>query len=151
MSFHKNSKTYPHANGYFICEKCKTKVDSIDEHGICLECRIDKKRNNKLNFVIDDKSYSTDEIIEILKKYKEEEDKKYQTCDICGDKYLENNRYNMCYYDLDEKPLEPRAYAIGYESTPYIKGIKILSTCGTGKDVKMCDTCVASLIHMLKK
>ena len=106
-------------------------------------------KNKELNFVIGDKSYSIDEITEILKKHKEEEDKKYQTCDICGNKYLENNTYNMCRYDLDEKPIDPKAYAFGYSSTPYIKGIKILSTCGSGKDIKTCDKCVSKLLDII--
>lgn len=98
--------------------------------------------------VIEDREYYSEEVLEILKKHKEEEDKKYQTCDICGNKYLENNMYNMCQYDLDENP---KAYAVGYSSTPYIKGIKILSTCGKGKDIKMCDKCISLLVKWLKK
>ena len=57
----------------------------------------------------------------------------------------------MCRYDLDEKPINPEAYAFGYSSTPYIKGIKILSTCGGGKEIKMCDKCISLLVEWLKK
>ena len=142
---------YPHGVGYFSCKKCHKIVDSVNHYGVCLKCVKNEEKNKELNFVVGDKSYSIDEITEILKKHKEEEDKKYQTCDICENKYLENNKYNMCEYDLDEKPIEPNAYAFGYASTPYIKGIKILSTCGSGKDIKMCDKCVSLLLEWLGK
>lgn len=148
-SFRIKNTDFPHGIGYLTCKKCHEKVDGVNHYGVCLKCVENKEKNKELNFVVGDKSYSIDEITEILKNHKEEEDKKYQTCDICGNKYLENNTYNMCKYALDEKPINPECYAIGYTSTPYIKGIKILSTCGSGKDIKMCDKCVSKILDII--
>ena len=154
-SFRIKNTDFPHAIGLYTCKKCHEIVDGVNHYGVCLNCVENKEKNKEkdkeLMFVIEDKRYSTEEIIEILKKHKEEEDKKYHKCDICGDKYLENNTYNMCRYDLDEKHINPKAYAVGYSSTPYIKGIKILSTCGSGKEIKMCDKCISLLVKWLKK
>ena len=102
---------------------------------------------------IDDREYSKEEIIEILKKHKAEEDAKYYHCDRCGKKYLENNKHDLVTNNLNEAPPEGvhgASYAIGYSATPYIKGFQILSTCGTGRSIKLCDECVGKLIEWIK-
>ena len=98
-------------------------------------------------FTIDDRKYSYGEVMEILKKHKEEEDKEYHICDKCGNKYLENNKYNMVRYNLSEEP--GPGQVIGYQSTPYISGIKILSNCGDGRKIKLCDKCIKELVDWL--
>lgn len=120
-----------HKNAYFkyICEKQET-LDS------------------SYAIFIDDTKYSLEEIVEILKKHKEEEDKKYIECDRCGVKYLENIQWNMAREQLGEE-VKP-GQAIMYQSTPYINGIQIQSTCGAGKKLKLCDNCISKLISWLK-
>lgn len=80
---------------YRLCKKCfnarKNKENSIPN-------------DNCIKFVIEDKEYSNEEVIEILKKHKEEEDKKYHKCEKCGVRYLENNTFNMVTHNLDKKP-----------------------------------------------
>lgn len=100
-------------------------------------------------FVIDDREYSKEEVFEILKKYKEEEDKKYNKCERCGTRYLENKTFNMVTHNLDEKPDSCSAW--GYTSTPYIRGFRVLSTCGDGREVKLCDDCIFELKKWLTK
>jgi hypothetical protein len=100
-------------------------------------------------FVIEDREYSNEEVLEILKKHKAEEDKKYHKCERCGTKYLGNNLVNMVDCNLDKKP--DHNYACGYASTPYIRGFKILSTCGDGREVKLCDDCILELKRWLVK
>lgn len=98
-------------------------------------------------FVIEDREYSNEEVLEILKKHKAEEDKKYHKCERCGTKYLGNNLVNMVYCNLDKKPDHNCAW--GYALPPYIRGFKILSTCGDGREVKLCDKCVKELVDWL--
>lgn len=157
---HKNYKitptetTCPHVLGLYTCHICGNKVETAyfddNENTICKECK-DKKEKNKLtemcNINIEGKSYSIEEIMEILKKHKKEEDAKYINCDRCGIKYLENTQYNMVCEQLD-KEVEPDM-VIGYQSTPYINGIQILSTCGNGRKLKLCDKCVGKFIIWL--
>lgn len=100
-------------------------------------------------FIIDDKEYSNEEVLEILKKHKAEEDKKYHKCERCAARYLTNNSFSMVTHNLDEKP--DKCSAWGYATTPFIKGFKVLSTCGDGKEVKLCDDCILELINWLNK
>ena len=55
----------------------------------------------------------------------------------------------MVTHNLDKKP--DSCHAWGYKSTPYIRGFKILSTCGDGKEVKLCDDCLDELVDWLTK
>ena len=127
------------ANGitYFLCKKCyKTKNDSL-------------VANQPDKFIIEDREYSKEEVLEILKKHKEDEDKKYSTCDKCGIKYLNNKKFNMIYENLEnDTDLKPGT-AIGSQGTPIITGVQITSTCGTGKKIKLCDNCIEKLINWL--
>jgi hypothetical protein len=109
--------------------------------------------DNSINIRIEDREYTETEIFDILKKHKEEEDKKYHKCERCGKRYLENNTFNMVTYNLDKKPDNCSAWgsAWGYETTPYITGFKILSTCGQGREINLCDNCIQSLIEWLNK
>ena len=115
----------------------------------CCKCKAHLINYKFDKFVIDDREYYKEEVLEILKKHKEEEDKKYHKCERCGKRYRENNRFNMVTHNLDKKPDLNMAW--GYTSTPYIKGFKILSTCGDGREIKLCDDCIAELIKWLKK
>lgn len=122
---------------YFLCKKCyKTKNDSL-------------VANQPDKFVIEDREYSNEEVLEILKKHKAEEDKKYHKCERCGNRYLGNKTFNMVTHNLDEKP--DNCCAWGYASTPYIRGFRILSTCGDGREVKLCDDCIFELKRWLVK
>lgn len=98
-------------------------------------------------FVIEDREYSNEEVLEILKKHKAEEDKKYHKCERCGTRYLENNTFNMVTHILDKKPDNCSAW--GYATTPYITGFKILSTCGQGREINLCDDCISELLKWL--
>lgn len=100
-------------------------------------------------FVIEDREYSKEEVLEILKKHKAEEDKKYHTCERCGTKYLGNNKFNMINHNLDKKPDNCSAW--GYAITPYIRGFKILSTCGDGREINLCDKCIDELINWINQ
>lgn len=100
------------------------------------------------HIAIDDREYTKEEIIEILKKHKAEEDAKYHHCDRCGKKYLGNNEHHLVINNLYDVP--PEGVAMGYSATPYIKGFQILSTCGTGRSIKLCDECVGKLIEWIK-
>ena len=90
---------------------------------------------------VDDREYSKEEILEILRKHKQEEDKKYHKCERCGTRYLENTTFNMVTHNFDEKPDHSTAW--GYATTPYIRGFKVLSTCGDGREIKLCDDCIS--------
>ena len=94
-------------------EVLKTKITSLDEYISSVSSRLEEFRkagctftdhalDNGFEFIKDDGENNNrfEKIIENAEI--KEEDKKYQTCDICGNKYLENNTYNMCKYDLDE-------------------------------------------------
>lgn len=101
-------------------------------------------------FIIEDREYSKEEVFEILKKHKKEEDKKYSTCHRCGIKYLENKKFNMIFENLEnDTDLKPGT-AIGYVGTPFITGIQITSKCGHGKKIKLCDNCIKELVLFLK-
>lgn len=130
-----------HKRAYFehIANKYNTTVDKI---GIATNWRFDK-------FVIEDREYSNEEVLEILKKHKAEEDKKYHKCERCGIKYLDNKTFNMIYENLEnDKDLKPGT-CVGYIGTPFITGIQILSKCGIGKKIKLCDNCIKDLINWL--
>ena len=130
-----------HKQAYFdyIANKYNTTSDKI---AIGINYQFEK-------FVIEDREYSNEEVLEILKKHKAEEDKKYHKCERCGIKYLRNNLVNMVDCNLDKKL--DHNYACGYASTPYIRGFKILSTCGDGREVKLCDDCILELKRWLVK
>ena len=100
-------------------------------------------------FIVDDREYNKEEIFEILKKHKEEEDKKYHRCERCSTRYLQNNTINMVDHSLHKKPDERGAW--GYSATPYVIGFKILSACGEGREVKLCDHCILELKKWLNK
>lgn len=146
--------TRSHLIDLYTCHVCGKKVETAyhDDNGfdICKECK-NKKETNKLastcSINIEGKDYSIKEIVEILKKHKKEEDAKYIECDRCGIKYLENTQYNMVCEQLD-KEVEP-GQTVGYQSTPYITGIQILSTCGNGRKLKLCDKCIGKFITWL--
>ena len=113
-----------------------------------------EKHNRDFKFsnasmIIDGKEYDMNKIIEILKKYQKDEEIEYFKCDRCGIEYETNTKVNMVSVNLGEEP-EP-GYAIGYLSTPYIKGFKIQSTCGNGKEIKLCDHCVLELVEWINK
>jgi hypothetical protein len=55
----------------------------------------------------------------------------------------------MVTYNLDKEPGSCCLW--GYETTPYVTGFKILSTCGRGKEINLCDDCIQSLIEWLNK
>lgn len=121
----------------YIANKYNTTPDKI---AIVTNFQFDK-------FVIDDREYTKEEVLEILKKHKAEEDKKYHKCERCGARYLENNTFNMVTHNLDKKP--DNCCAWGYASTPYIRGFRILSTCGDGREIKLCDDCIFELKRWL--
>ena len=98
---------------------------------------------------IDDRLYEFSEIKEILKRHKIEEDKKYHKCYRCNKRYLENNKFNMVVNNLEQILSNTSAYAHGYATTPYITGFKILSTCGQGKEIGLCDDCIEELVNWL--
>lgn len=98
---------------------------------------------------IDDRLYEFSEIKEILKRHKIEEDKKYHKCYRCNKRYLENNKFNMVVNNLEQILSNTSAYAHGYATTPYITGFKILSTCGQGKEIGLCDDCIKELVNWL--
>ena len=122
-----------------IANKYNTTPEKI---AICANFQSDK-------YIIDDREYTKDEVLNILKRHKEEEDKKYNRCFRCKNKYLNNTEVNMVKHHLHESSINNIAYAYGYATTPYIIGFKVLSTCGNGKDVKLCDNCIKELISWL--
>ncbi len=130
-----------HKQTYFeyIANKYNTTPDKI---AIGTNFQFDK-------FVIEDREYSKEEVFEILKKHKAEEDKKYHKCYRCGKKYLENNRFNMVVNNLEEIIPINQSRAIGYQTTPYIIGFKILSKCGHGRKISLCDDCIDELIKWI--
>lgn len=146
-----------HLEGYHTCVICGKRTSPKDARTIvhnnhisicCSKCYPKKDADNSsISFNIDGEEYNYDKVIEILKKHKAEEDKKYHKCERCGTRYLQNNTFNMVTHNLDEKPDNCSAW--GYGSTPYIKGFKILSTCGDGREVKLCDNCIKKLILFL--
>ena len=150
-----------HLEGYLTCVICGKRISPKDAHTIihnnipsicCSKCytkedKISHADNSSISFNIDGEEYNYDKVIEILKKHKAEEDKKYHKCERCGTRYLQNNTFNMVTHNLDEKPDNCSAWA--YASTPYIRGFKILSTCGDGREVKLCDDCIKKLILFL--
>lgn len=107
--------------------------------------------NNSINIKIEDREYTETEILDILKKHKEEEDKKYPKCYKCGKKYLENNRFNMVSNNLEQIMPVNKSYAVGYQTTPYITGFKILSKSGQGREINLCDDCIFELIKWLNE
>lgn len=109
------------------------------------------KSNSIDKIIIEDREYSEEEILKILKEYKKEEDKKYHKCYRCNKRYLENNRLNMVVNNLEQRMSNTSAYATGYATTPYITGFKILSKCGQGKEIGLCDDCISELIKWLNK
>lgn len=151
-----------HLEGYHTCVICGKQTSPEDARTVvhnnlisicCSKCYPKKDKtshanNSSISFNIDGEEYNYDKIIEILKKHKAEEDKKYHKCERCGTRYLQNNTFNMVTHNLDEKPDNCSAWA--YASTPYIRGFKILSTCGDGREVKLCDDCIKKLILFLK-
>lgn len=129
---------------YFLCKKCyKAKNDSL-------------VANQSDKFVVEDREYSNEEVLEILKKHKAEEDKKYHKCERCGEKYIDNLSINMAKEGLDrERDGHCSAWgnycgAWGYTVTPYLTGLKVTSKCGEGRKIKLCDHCVEDLLKFLK-
>lgn len=151
-----------HLEGYHTCVICGKQTSPEDARTIvhnnlisicCSKCYPKKDKTShadksSVSFNIDGEEYGFDRVIEILKKHKAEEDKKYHKCERCGTRYLQNNTFNMVTHNLDEKSDNCSAWAYG--STPYIRGFKILSTCGDGREVKLCDDCIKKLILFLK-
>ena len=152
------------------CRQCGKSETCLGLSGLCTECIAKASAHEPLKIlpyeriaygnnhwspegvVIGERMYNNDEIMEILQKHKEEEDKRYQACQRCGDRYLENKAHDMVECGLHENPVVNGGYACGataYSSTPYITGIKILSTCGHGREVKMCDRCIDELVRFL--
>ena len=123
-----------HKDTYFkhIADKYNTTIDKIDTSSNLATIKL----------VVDGKEYTAEDIFRILKNHKEE-DKKYHKCERCGKQYLGNNTFNMVTHNLDKKPDKDMAW--GYASTPYIRGIRILSTCGDGRDISLCDDCIFEL------
>ena len=110
---------------------------------------MNKIDENTIAITIYNRNYSVGEILEILKKHKKEEDSKYIECYCCGNKYSENKLFNIIHENLeDDTDLKPGT-CIGYQGTPFITGIQILSTCGTGKKIKLCDNCIKKLIKLI--
>ena len=147
--------TYPHAVGLYTCHICGAKVETAYFDGdngpaICEECK-DKKEANKLteicNINIEGKNYPIKEIIKIVKKHEEEEDKKYSKCFRCNNKYLENKLFNMVDENLNEDVELEYGQVIGYQIPPIITGVEIMSTCGKGKKIGLCDDCIGELIN----
>ena len=146
-----------HLEGYHTCVICGKQTSPEDARTIvhnnlisicCSKCYPTKDADSSsISFNIDGEKYNYDKVIEILKKHKAEEDKKYHKCERCGIRYLQNNKFNMVTYNLDEKPDNCSAW--GYASIHYIRGFKILSTCGDGREVKLCDDCIKKLILFL--
>lgn len=68
-------------------------------------------------------------------------------CDRCGIVYEKNN-LNLVENNLDEKPKDSYC-AYGYSSEPFITGITITSTCGSGKKFDLCDKCNLLLVDFL--
>lgn len=129
--------------------KSKPKIKMVSKD--CSNCDTENKKSNDLTINIGNNVYTLKQITEILKKYQEEEDKKYNTCYICGDKYLENKKFNMVHENMeDDRELEPGT-AICYQTPPIITGIQIQSTCGNGKKIKLCDNCIQRLLIFLKE
>lgn len=105
---------------------------------------------NEPSVVVNGKQYSMYELSEIIKKYEEEEDKKYKTCYRCGKKYLNNSKYNMVIENLDPIENHGTSMAFGYQSTPYISGITINAGPYKGREIEMCDDCIDMLKVWLK-
>ena len=150
--------------GYHTCVICGKRTSPEDAHTIihnnltsicCSKCypkedKTSSADNLGISVNIDGEEYNLDKIIEILKKHKREEDKKYSTCYKCGIKYLENKKFNMIHENLEnDTDLKP-GMAIGYQGVPFITGIQITSKCGTGKKIKLCDNCIKELVLFLK-
>ena len=106
---------------------------------------------------IGDRVYPKEEVFEILKKHKEEEDSKKKTCFRCKINFLKNEKVNMI-----DKNLGPAnsssmnndlnfSSAFGYSISPYISGIQIQSTCGNGAEIWLCDNCIEELVNWLDK
>lgn len=108
------------------------------------------KKSNDFTITIGDNIYTVEEITEIIKKNQEEEDKKLNICYICGDKYLENKKFNMVDEEMEEDIELKPGTAIAYQISPIITGIQIQSTCGNGKKIKLCDNCIRKLLNLLK-
>lgn len=68
-------------------------------------------------------------------------------CDRCGIVYEKNN-LNLVENNLDEKPKDCNC-AYGYSSEPFITGITIRSTCGSGRKFDLCDKCNLLLVDFL--
>lgn len=150
------------------CAKCGELVEGVYEgDGCCEECsayskkkRYIKPDNEKVyaygdgsgrieNFVIDGRKYDIREIYDILREHKAKEDADPEliVCERCGKKYKDNSKVNMVSANLEED-VKP-GQAIGYMTTPFINGIQILSTCGRGAKIKMCDDCIEELVSWL--
>lgn len=132
---------------YGGCSK-KQYFDYIEEKYGTNPERVDVIGNFKFEkVVVDGREYGEAEIIEILKKHKEEEDKKYHKCERCGKLYLQNDTHNLVKLNFDKKPDNCSAW--GYAVTPYIRGFRMLSTCGDGREVELCDDCIKELQQWL--
>lgn len=99
--------------------------------------------------VVNGQEFTLNELLEIVAKYQEQENKKYITCDRCKNKYIKNNAVNMCDVGLQQVMSESSAW--GYAITPYISGLTINSTCGDGRKIHLCDECVRELVEWLGK
>ena len=141
------------------CESMARGIDTPDCSEECCKfdtCIREERRNYKLSsddtnlhINIGDSVYTYKEICDILKKHKSEEDKKYNTCFICGTKYLENKKFNMAHENLEEDIEREPGTALGYMIPPIITGFQINSTCGNGKKIKLCDDCITRFIYFL--
>ena len=89
-----------------------------------------------------------DNIVEIVRKHKKEEDAKLKTCYRCGKKYRENKTFSIAKFNLDETSDKPGT-VVGYASVPYLSGIKALSGNIQGKELDMCDFCNHSFLIWL--
>lgn len=132
---------YPLSEGLYKSNSTRNTNNSARGYAQSFNWQFDK-------FVIEDREYSSNEVMEILKKHKAEEDKNFHKCERCGEKYLENISVNMTKENLDEKPKNCSVW--GYASTPFITGFKVTAKCGRGREIKLCDNCVKELLNFLK-
>jgi len=154
----KNINTHTFNNSRNKCYGSKN--SHVDTKGLCGENispyitanltsdTIKDQNQLRTGIIIDGVDYSLDDITKFVRKYNAEEAAKLKTCHRCGMKYKENDQFSLVKYKLHQECDEPGAF-VGYESTPYISGVKVLSTCGQGKELGFCDSCLYSFISWL--
>ena len=86
--------------------------------------------------------YSMEQLYEIITEYQKSQGLCPIKCDLCGNTYVENKKYDI-YSVLKRNPL---SNSLSDEDPSYITGIKLMSTKGDCAEIKMCDNCLDKLI-----